>query len=170
MVTIVFLQPHARALGVPLAGMGVLLVAWQLIRMLGAAVAPWLVARWGETWLLRLVPVWVVLGTVSLGLWHSLWGLALFGLVGFASAVATPVIETRSVRQTPGSIHATMMSVESLVCRGIIAVTEPGLGWLGDQYGLAVTFLVLGSGVGVSMLAVLLRWGQRESGLRCRCP
>jgi hypothetical protein len=161
-VTIVFLQPHARALGLPLASMGLLIVDWQMTRVAGAAASPWLLARCGETLLLRLVPIPLVLGTLGLGLFHSLWGIALFGIVGFASAVATPVIENCILRQTPGSIRATIMSVDSLVFRAITAATEPGLGWLGDKYGLAATFLALGSGVGVSMLGVLTLWARRQ--------
>ena len=120
MVTIVFLQPHARALGLPLAGMGLLLGAWRLIRIAGAAISPWLVVRCGETLVLHMAPLLLVLGTLGLGLLHSLWGLALFGSVGFASAVATPVIENLILRQTPGSIRATILSVDSLVFRAMV--------------------------------------------------
>lgn len=160
MVTIVFIQPHARALGMPIASMGLLIIAWRLLRIAGAAMAPRLLARYGERVLLHTAPGLIVLGTLCLGWLNSLWGIALFGIAGVASACATPVIEQVILRQTPGSIRATILSVDSLVFRAIVAVTEPGLGLLGDTYGLAVTFLVLGIGVAVSMLVVLLLWAR----------
>jgi MFS family permease len=161
-VGVVFLQPHARALGVPVVGMGFLVLGLHGIRMAGSAASYRLVTRFGESTWLRLAPVAVFAGMMGLGMVHALWGIAFLGLVGFATSATGPLVETIILRQAPNSVRATILSVDSLIFRLLWAVAEPGLGVLGDRYGLPTAFLTLGLGSGAGMLVVLLLWTRAQ--------
>ena len=112
---------------------------------------------------MRTVSVLVFAGMMGLGLLSSLWGIAFFALVGFASSAAIPVVENAIVRQVPGGVRATILSVDSLVFRLLLATVEPAMGWLGDTYGLPVAFLALGVMVGSSLLVILVLWSPHQS-------
>jgi MFS family permease len=159
-VGVVFLQPHARALGVPIAAMGFLILGLHGVRSLGAAMAHRLAAWWGETAWLRLAPGIVCLGMLGLGLVPTLWGLVFLAVVGLATSAVTPVVEAMILRQAPAEVRATILSVDSLLSRLLWAVLEPGLGVLGDTYGLATAFLALGISSGLSLAVVLLCWAR----------
>jgi MFS family permease len=159
-VGVVFLQPHARALGVPIAAMGLLVLGLHGVRSLGAAAAHRLARRLGETTWLRLASGIVCLAMLGLGLVPTLWGLLFLAVVGLVTSAAMPVVEAMILRQAPAQVRATILSVDALISRLLWAVVEPGLGVLGDTYGLASVFLVLGIGSGVSLLVVLTLWGR----------
>lgn len=154
-VSIVFLQPYARNLGVPVAAMGFLALGLRSARIAGAAVSPRLVSRFGESAVLGFLPALVFVGTMGLSAWHSLWGLTLFAVAAFATSAAAPVIESVVLRQTPRAVHATVMSVNSLIFRLLFGVVEFALCLLADTSGLQVAFLVLGLGTGAGMLTIL---------------
>jgi hypothetical protein len=159
-VGVVFLQPYARALGVPIAAMGFLVLGLHGVRSLGAALAHRLVAWWGETTWLRLAPGIVCLAMLGLGLVPTLWGLMFLAVVGLVTSAVMPMVEAMILRQAPAQVRATILSVDSLLSRLFWAVLEPGLGMLGDTYGLTVAFLALGIGSGVSLLVVLTLWAR----------
>jgi MFS family permease len=159
-VGVVFLQPHARALGLPIAAMGFLVLGLHGVRSLGAAAAHRLASRCGETTWLRLMPGVVFLAMLGLGLVPTVWGLGFLAVVGLATSAVTPVIEAMILRHAPAEVRATILSVDSLLFRLLWAVVEAGLGVLGDAYGLPTAFLVLGIGSGISLLVVLTLWGR----------
>ena len=159
-VGVVFLQPHARALGLPIAAMGFLVLGLHGVRSLGAAAAYRLASRFGETTWLRLVPGIVFLAMLGLGLVPTVWGLGFLAIVGLATSAVTPVVEAMILRHAPAEVRATILSVDSLVFHLLLAVVEAGLGMLGDAYGLPTAFLVLGLGSGISLLVVLTLWGR----------
>lgn len=161
-VGMLFLQPHAQTLGVPVAALGFLILGLRGVRIVGATASHRLVARFGELAWLRLAPVVVFVGMLGLSLLNSLWGIALFALVGFATSAINPVIEAVILRQTPSPIRATILSVDSLLFRLLLAVVEPGLGVLGDAAGLPRAFLVLAIGGGVSQMVVLVLWWRAQ--------
>jgi MFS family permease len=161
-VGLTLLQPHAIALGVPIAAMGLVPLAWRGVGMVGSATSAWLVRRWGEVVWLRLVPVLIVAGMVGLGLSHTIWGIALFALVAFASSSAVPVVESIVLRQAPRGVAATILSVDSLIFRVLLASAEPAMGWLADMYGLPTAFLALGVVVGCGLLLVLILWARYQ--------
>ena len=98
------------------------------------------------------------MGLIALGGFNSLWGILLFALSGFAVSATRPLVETLILSRTPGAVRATILSVDSLIYRVMLAAIEPGIGIIGDRYGLPTAFLVMGSGFGVLILLVMLQW------------
>ena len=161
-VSVVFLQPHARSLGIPVAAMGLLVLGLRVARMLGAALSPWLVQRFGESAVLRSMPGLIVAGIIGLGLWQTIGGMALFAIAGFATSATAPVVEAMVLQHTPRRIRATVLSIDSLLFRLLFAGAELGLGVIGDRYGLPLAFLGLGLSSGTGMVAVLVLWWRAQ--------
>ena len=97
---------------------------------------------------------------LGLGLVPTLWGLVFLAVVGLVTSAVMPMVEAMILRQAPAQVRATILSVDSLLSRLLWAMVEPGLGVLGDAYGLAAAFLALGIGSGVSLLVVLTLWAR----------
>jgi MFS family permease len=155
----VFLQPQAVALGVPLAGIGVVVMAVQLTNMLGATSAYRIQARVGEARFLRAAPVLIGLSLVVLAAFQSLPALASVAVIGFVTAALRPLVLNRLQQEAPDAIRATILSMQSLVFTLIVAVVEPLLGLVADQAGLPAAYLGLAAGLGI--LAAVLLWRSR---------
>ncbi len=63
------------------------------------------------------------------------------------------------MKQTPSAVRATIMSVDSLVFRLMLAAVGPLIGVFGDAYGLPPTFVGLGFSFGVVALILMIFWG-----------
>jgi MFS family permease len=159
-IRIIFIQPYAVAIGMPLAGLGFLVFGLRGVQVVGAANAGRVEKRLGEWNLVRLAPVVTFIGLLAIGLFDSMLGIVIFGLTGFITAVSGPLLERIILRQSPGSVRATILSVESLIARLLIAVLEPGIGLIADSYSLTTAFKVMAIGHIVVLVLVVLLWGR----------
>jgi MFS-type transporter involved in bile tolerance (Atg22 family) len=67
-------------------------------------------------------------------------------------------LERIILRQTPGSVRATILSVDSMLNQLFLAAVSPLIGVVADQYGLSHAFVYLGIGFGVVLLVLLFLW------------
>ncbi len=159
-VQITFIQPHAIAIGIPLALMGFVTFGINLIRIAGASNANRFAQRLGERRWLAVASVMMIAGVIGLGAVDAFGGLAVFALAAFAAPAVRPLVESIILRHTPGSIRATILSVDNLIFRLLLAGLEPFVGRIADTYSLPTAFVVLGVGVGLGLAAVLGLWGR----------
>lgn len=157
-IMITFIQPHAIEVGIPLASIGFLTFTLTIFRIIGSANAHNLVQRFGEWRWLTIAPVFIVAGVIALGAFNSLLGIALLSLTVFASAASRPLIEDIILRNSPASVRATILSVDNLIFRLMLAFTEPAAGIIGDTYNLSLTFIILGMAVGIALLVLISLW------------
>jgi predicted MFS family arabinose efflux permease len=157
-VSITFIQPHAIAIGVPLAAIGFLVFGLTLFRILGATNSGRVVEWFGEWRWLVLAAMLSVLGVFGLGALPNLAGVGIFSLAVFASAASRPLIEDLLLRQTPGSVRATILSVDNLIFRFLLAFIEPAVGLVADAVGLPLAFVAMALVVGIGLLVLLLFW------------
>jgi MFS family permease len=156
-VMFTFIQPHGQDLGIPLAGMGFLAFGISLVRSAGSISAD-RITRWlGEWRWLQLAPLLVVAGLIGIGA-ARLPGLALFSLAVFAGPAIRPLTEKLILRESPGSVRATILSVDNLIFRLFLAFIELGTGYIGDFYTLPAAFWVLGVGSGLALGLLLYFW------------
>lgn len=155
----VFLQPQAVALGVPLAAIGVVVMAVQIANMVGAASAHRLQGRLGEGRFLRAAPLVIAVSLAMLAAFQQLPALVFVALIGFVTAALRPLVLNRMQHEVPDAIRATVLSMQSLVFTIVVAVIEPLLGLVADQAGLPASYLALAAGL--SILAVGLLWRSR---------
>ena len=70
----------------------------------------------------------------------------------FCRAIATPVLKDYVNRMTTSDIRATVLSVRSLIIRGLFVLVGPFFGYMTDGYGISCAFVILG----ITFLAVTM--------------
>jgi MFS family permease len=163
MLESVFVQPQALALGVPIAGIGVLVMAVQLTAMAGSAWSDRVRMRFGEGRVLYTAPVVICSSLIVLAALQILPALLLIAMMGFVTAVVRPILLSRIQDELSDDIRATMLSMQSLTFTIVAAVSQPTLGAVADHWGLPAAYVALAAGV--SLLMVFLFWRSRQ-----HCP
>jgi MFS family permease len=163
MVESVFVQPQALALGVPLAGIGVIVMAVQFTNMVGSAWSNRVRAHVGEGRVLYTAPMVICSSLMVLAALQVLPALLLIGVMGFLTAVVRPILLSRIQDELTDDIRATMLSMQSLTFTVVAAMSQPTLGAIADHWGLPAAYVALAAGV--SLLMVVLFWKSRQ-----HCP
>ena len=164
----VFMQPYVISIGLPIAAMGVIAFGMQAVGMVGASTADKLVKTFGEWRWLKLAPLMVIVGTLGMGLINAWPGILVFTLVRFSETATRPLIETLMMKNAPGTVRSTILSIDLTLFDLFAIMIEPGLGYMGDRWGIPATYLVMGSFSMISLGLVLLFWrwvwkGEEES-------
>jgi MFS family permease len=171
MIESVFVQPQALALGVPIAGIGVIVMAVQLTNMIGSTWSDWVRARFGEGRVLYTAPMVICSSLILLAALQVLPALLLIGVMGFLTAVVRPILLSRIQNELSDDIRATMLSMQSLTFTLVAAMSQPSLGAIADHWGLPAAYVALAAGV--SLLMVFLFWKSRQhcpQPVRAPCP
>jgi hypothetical protein len=155
-----FLQPQAVALGVPLAGVGLIWTAVQFTNMAGSNWADGIKARLGEVRLLYAAPLVIAASLVLLAALQWLPALLLIGVIGFLTAVVRPLLLNRIQKEVTDDLRATLLSMQSLMFTFLLAVSQPTLGYVADHAGLPAAYVVLAGSFGV--LILFLFWKSRH--------
>jgi MFS family permease len=153
----VFLQPQALALGVPLAGVGVVIMGAQLANMAGAANSHRLKERVGERTLIYLLPFAIAACLLLLGAFQDVPALLFAAAISFCTALLRPLVMNRIQNEVEDKVRATVLSMQSLLFAFVVAFVEPALGYLADLRGLPVSYYALAGGLTILMLALLWR-------------
>jgi MFS family permease len=156
-----FLQPQAVSLGVPIAGVGVVVMGVQIADMAGSTWSYRIEARFGERRLLYVAPVLIVSSLILLALLQILPALLLIAIIGFVTAILRPLLLTRIQNQVPDDVRATILSMQSLIFTFLLAISEPALGFIADRTGLPAAYLALTAGLSILILFLLLK-GRRH--------
>jgi len=167
-IGVTLIQPYAVRMGLPVALLGIIILGVNVVRVAGSSSAGRLSARLGERRLLALAPWVMTAGVVGLGLWNAWPGLVIYPLAAFSVSATRPAIEAIILRETPGSVRATILSVDSLVFRLLLAAFSPLAGWLGEAYSLSAAFVILGIGTAAGLVWVLWGWGPIAPGTELR--
>ena len=154
-----FLQPQAVSLGVPIAGVGVVVMAMQITNMAGST---WShrIARFGEGRVLYTAPVLIVSSLILLAALQILPALLFIAVISFITAVLRPLVLSRIQDEVSDDIRATILSMQSLMFTFLLAISEPILGFIADQSGLPAAYVGLAGSL--SILILFLFWTSRH--------
>ena len=156
----VFLQPQAIALGVPLAGVGVVVMAAQFANMLGATSSHRIKTALGDARVILAAPYLIAASLILLGLFQQIPALVFAATISFVTASLRPLVMSRIQGEVTDNIRATVLSMQSLMFAFVIAFVEPLLGYLGDLSGLPVSYFALAGGLAI--FSSLLFWRSRS--------
>jgi MFS family permease len=157
-IRVTFIQPHAIAIGLPISALGIIALVMRFFQVAGATYAGQTIKRLGEWNLIVITPIVIFLGLLAIG-WIESWvGIAIFAVIGFVTAAASPTVENIINRQTPGAVRATILSVDSLLFRLMTALLEPGVGLVADSHSLTTAFIGMAILHGLTMLTLLGLW------------
>lgn len=159
-IHVTFMQPYAVAIGLPIAALGIIALGLRLSQIIGAVNASRILKRFGEWGWLRLAPLLVATGVIVLGVLNSVTGIVLYALTGFATAVTVPLMEQNILRETPGSVRATILSVDSLLHKILLGLIGPLIGLLADHFSLPTAFWSIGLVFGFTLAVLLLLWSR----------
>ena len=151
-----FLQPQSVALGVPIAGIGLLVMATQFTNMAGSTLADRIAASLGEGRVLYIIPGIIVSSLVLLAAFQVLLSLLFVALISFVTAVLRPLVLNRIQNQVSDNVRATILSMQSLLGTLLLTISEPILGSMADRFGLSAAYVTLAGGL--SVLVLLLFW------------
>jgi predicted MFS family arabinose efflux permease len=151
-----FLQPQAVRLGVPIVGIGVLVMATQFTNMAGSTWADKIATRLGEGRVLFIIPGIIVISLILLAAFQVFFSLLWIAVISFVTAVLRPLVLNRIQSQVSDNVRATILSMESLMATMLLTVSEPILGVIADRAGLPTAYVTLAAGLGV--LVLLLFW------------
>jgi MFS family permease len=154
MIESVFVQPQALALGVPLAGIGVIVMAVQLTAMAGSAWSARITARLGEGRTLSTAPIVICSSLLLLAALQVMPALLLIGGMGFVTAVVRPILMGRMQQELSDDNRATMLSMQSLTFTMVAALSQPTLGAVADSFGLPAAYVALAGALSVVMVMV----------------
>ena len=157
-VSIIFIQPYVVEIGLPLSSLGFIVFGLRGVEMIASANADRIVTRAGEWNWLKFAPVLVVVGLLGIGLVPTVVGILIFAIAAFSAAATRPLIEDLIQRQSPSSVRATILSVDSLIRTFFLALFEPALGFAADVRGLGFSFIVMGIGTLIIVAVLLLNW------------
>ena len=154
------MQPQAVSLGVPIAGVGVVVMAVQMTNMVGSTWSHRLKACFGEGRVLYTAPVFIVSSLILLAALQIFPALLFVAVIGFVTAVLRPLVLSRIQNGVPDDIRATILSMQSLLFTILVAMSEPILGFIADQSGLPAAYIGLAGSLGI--LSLFLFWKSRH--------
>jgi len=157
-VSIIFIQPYALEIGLPVASLGFLIFGLRLVDMTGSSSSDRVVRYFGEWRWLVIAPLLIAAGLLGLGLVRSLLGILIYAVASFTSIVSRPFVEDLLQRQSDSRVRATLLSVESLLRTLLLAIFEPLLGLAADARGLPFSFLLMSAGALLILSLLLLAW------------
>ncbi len=157
MILMVYIQPYALQVGIPLVGLGALVMCMNLLGMLGVTLAPKFARRYGNRRVLLVIPPLLTMGLLSLAWLHHWPGLLLIGGVSLLAAMIRPLVMAIIHREVGDQVRATIISVQSLVYTFLLAIFSPLYGALADQNGVNTVFAVMGMVLMFSVIIMVMQ-------------
>jgi len=151
-----FLQPQALSLGVPLAGIGLLVMAVQLTNMVGSNLSGRFKSLFGEGRLIYTTPLLIFASLILLAVFQKLPVLVFIAVIGFFTSVIHPILLSRIQNEVSDDVRATIISMNSLMNTVIAAISQPTLGLIADQSGFPAAYVAFAGSLGI--LIMFLFW------------
>ena len=155
-----FLQPQALSLGVPLAGIGVLVMAVQIINMGGSIWADRITAHFGEERIIYVAPLLIFASLILLAAFQVLPALAFIAVIGFITSVVRPGLLNRIQNEVSDDIRATIISAQSLMFTVAGAISQPSLGLIADRAGFPAAYYGFAGILGFLIIFLFWKSGQ----------
>jgi len=155
-----FVQPQALALGVPIAGVGLVVMALQITNMAGSTWSDRIKARFGEGRVLYAAPLFIVASLILLAALQLFPALLFIAVISFVTAVLQPIVLSRIQNEVSDAIRATILSMQSLMSTLVAAMSQPTLGLIADHFGLPAAYFALAGSL--SLLTLCLLWTSRH--------
>jgi len=166
----VLLQPYAIGVGLPLASLGIIVLAVQMTTV----AASWLAHRVGGRWDLTTIVaagVAVLLGATGiLGAFPSVPSVALMLAVALVPALIGPLMTARLNDLIPSGQRATILSLGALLFELGLAVGMPLLLAFADLLGAPAAIGISAAFFALTVIPLLILWRAAERGLVPAAP
>jgi MFS family permease len=153
-------QPQAILFGVPVAGIGFVIMGVQLTNILGSNWSQQISMSVGERRVIYLSPLVIITSLVLLAVLQILPSLTLIAVIGFVTAVLRPLVMNLIHAEVSDDIRATALSMQSLISLSLMTIGELALGYIADKAGLPIAYIVLAGSMG--LMSLVLLWNSRS--------
>jgi MFS family permease len=159
---LIFQQPFLHDHGVGTGNLGLWQAPIRAAGIVAALLAYQVVSRLGQRGALFALPAMLVIANLAMAGIDSSLAVSGFLAMGLVAGMHPPIIATYVNDRIPSERRATILSVQSVVASGILAVCEPIGGIIADQFGLRAVFLTFGVMTAAFALPLLLLWTRAE--------
>src|SRR6266498_1841281 len=153
-------QPQAVSFGLPVAAIGFIIMAIQLVNIAGSNWSQQISRRVGEKQVIYLSPLTIVASLILLALFQVPASLFFIAVIGFVTAVLQPLVMNRIQTEVTDNIRATILSMQSLLGSLLMSIGELAVGYVANQVGLPIAYIVLA--IGLITLSIILLWNSRN--------
>ncbi len=160
MLETLFVQPQALRWGVPIAGIGIVIMGLQMTNIAGASWSDWLGKRLGQRLLLYATPLLIIISLILLATLQIFPALFFIILISFLTAAQHPVVLSSIQAGVSDDARATLLSMQSLMGTGVAAIAQPTLSLIADQAGLPTMYVV--PAASLAMLMLFFFWASRH--------
>ena len=143
-----FAQPFFKAINTPLAYFGVLWAALNFSAGITSFNAHQLSYKYNVYKVLFFISLSMTISFIMLGYNNSFIGLIFILFIYLLRGLVTPILRNAINENTSSNKRATVLSIRSLIIRVSFAISAPILGYIADNYSLAISFYGLAIVVG----------------------
>jgi MFS family permease len=160
----VLLQPYSIGVGLPLAALGIVVIAVQL----STVVASWLAHRTADhfelTSVVAIALAILIAATAILAALPSIPSLALMLAVALVPALLTPLLSARLNDLIPSGQRATILSLSALLFELGLAIGMPLLLAFADRFGAPAAIGLAGAIFALTAVPLMFVWRVAERG------
>jgi MFS family permease len=160
----VLLQPYSIGVGLPLAALGIVVIAVQL----STVVASWLAHRTADhfelTSVVAVTLAILIAATAILAALPSIPSLALMLAVALVPALLTPLLSARLNDLIPSGQRATILSLGALLFELGLAIAMPLLLAFADRFGAPAAIGLAGTIFALTAVPLMFVWRVAERG------
>jgi len=143
-----FAQPFFKSINIPLAYFGILWAVLNFSAGITSFNAHQLDKKDNNYKMLFYISLSMSTSFIFLGYNASVFGLIFILLIYLLRGIVTPILRNAINENTTSNKRATVLSVRSLIIRISFAISAPILGYIADNYSLAISFYGLAIVVG----------------------
>ena len=143
-----FAQPFFKSINIPLAYFGILWAVLNFSAGITSFNAHQLDKKENNYKMLFYIALAMSTSFIFLGCNASVFGLIFILLIYLLRGIVTPILRNAINENTTSNKRATVLSVRSLIIRISFAISAPILGYIADNYSLAISFYGLAILVG----------------------
>jgi MFS family permease len=158
----VLLQPYAIDVGLPLASLGIVVLAVQVTTVAASWLAHRVAGRFELTTIVTAGVVVLITATVILGAFPSIPSIAFMLAVALVPALVGPLMSARIHDLIPSEQRATILSLGALLFELGLAIAMPLLLVFADRLGAPVAIGISAGLVAVIVIPLLIMWRTAE--------
>jgi MFS family permease len=143
-----FAQPFFKSINIPLAYFGILWAVLNFSAGLTSFNAHLLDKKDNNYKILFYLALSMLTSFIFLGYNASVFGLIFILFIYLLRGLVTPILRNEINENTTSNKRATVLSIRSLIIRISFAISAPILGYIADNYSLAISFYGLAIVVG----------------------
>jgi len=161
----VLLQPYSLGVGLPLAALGIVVIAVQLSTVVASWLAHRTEGRFALTSVVAVALAVLIGATVILAAAPSIPALALMLAVALVPALLTPLLSARLNDLIPSGQRATILSLGALLFELGLAVAMPLMLAFADRFGAPAAIGLSGAVFAATAVPLMFVWRVADRGL-----